>query len=113
MMTSRGFTIVEVLVALLMLSVGLLATFSIFAAVTRAFSDSHSSVEVTTNAAAILEQIRAVGCGGVSAGSWSGPSVHYTWETEQINPQLSRVTMTVYSAAVRARVDTFSAMLPC
>ena len=113
MMTQRGFTIVEVLVALLVLSVGLLATFSTFAAVTRVFSDSHSSVEVTSNAAAILEQIRGAGCGGATVGFRSGPSAHYTWETEQLNAQLLSVTVTVYSAAGRARVDTLSALLPC
>ena len=113
MLDSRGFTIVEVLVALLVLSVGLLGTFSTFASVTRTFTDAHSSVEATATATALLEQLRGGGCGGTVAGSWSGVTANYTWETEEINPQLRRVTVIVYTVAVRARVDTFSATIPC
>ncbi len=113
MLNARGFTIVEVLVALLVLTVGLLGTFSTFASGARTLTDGHSSVEVATNAAALLEQIRGSGCGETPGGSWNGTSVNYRWETEEINPQLRRVTVFVTSAAVRTRVDTFSATLPC
>ena len=115
MLNHRGFTIVEVLVALLVLSVGLLGTFSTFASVTRTFTDSYLSVEVVANAMELLEQVRG-GCSSSSsmlAGSWTGTSVSYTWETEEVNRQLRRVTVIVSSAAVRARVDTFSATIPC
>ena len=113
MLDSRGFTIVEVLVALLVLSVGLLGTFSIFASVTRTFTDAHSSVEVTANAITFLEQLRGEGCGGTGAGAWSGNSVVYTWEMKEINSELRRVTVIASPAAVGARVDTFSAVIPC
>ena len=113
MSNRNGFTIVEVLVALLVLSVGLLGTFSTFASATRKFTDGHSSVEVASNAASVLERIRAVGCGGRSAGSWLGTTISYTWETEELNPQLQRVTVIAGAAAVRTRIDTFSAVIPC
>lgn len=109
----RGFTIVEVLVALLVLTVGLLATFSIFASVTRTFSDAHSSVEVSAHAAELLERVRGGGCSGPTAGSRIGGLVSYTWRMDEVNPQLRRVTVIVSSARVRARADTFSAMIPC
>ena len=113
MLSSRGFTIVEVLVALLVLSIGLLGTFSTSASVVRTFTDGHSSIKVTANAAALLEKVRGGGCVGTVAGSWSGPTISYTWETEELNPALRRVTVIAYSAAVRVRVDTFSATIPC
>lgn len=113
MLNPRGFTIVEVLVALLVLSVGLLGTFSTFASVTRTFTDSYLSVEVVANATELLEQVRGGCSSSMLAGSWTGTSVSYTWETEEVNPQLRRVTVIVSSAAVRARVDTFSATIPC
>ena len=113
MLNSRGFTIVEVVVALFVLSVGLFGTFSAFASITRTFADSHSSVEVAANAAAVLEQVRGGGCSGTVAGSRSGYSADYMWETTEINTRLRRVTVIVSSVGVRSRVDTFSAMIPC
>ncbi len=68
---------------------------------------------VVASAAAFLEQVRGEGCRGILQGSWSGPSTSYTWETEEINPELRRVTVIAHYAAIRARVDTFSATIPC
>ena len=113
MLGPRGFTIVEVLVALLVFSVGLLGTFSIFASVTRTFKDGHSSVEATANGAELLERVRSGGCSGPMGGSQLGGPASYTWSMEEINPQLRRVTVIVSITGVRARSDTFSAMIPC
>lgn len=113
MKANRGFTIVEVLVALLVLAIGLLAAFSTFASATRTFNDSHAFVEAAADAGAFLEEIRGAGCGGAFAGSWIGPSSSYTWAKEEISPQLWSVTVIVQSGAVRVRADTFSTTIPC
>ena len=113
MLGLRGFTIVEVLVALLVFSIGLLGTFSIFASVTRTFTEGHAAVEATATAAEFLEQVRGGGCAGMAVGSQNGGSAGYTWTMDEISPELRRVTVIVRSEGVRARVDTFSAMIPC
>lgn len=112
MLNARGFTIVEVLVALLMLAVGLLGTLSILASVSRTFADAHSAVVTTANAAELLERLRGGGC-AAAAGSVTGGTMVYTWSVDQIDPELRRVTVVVGSGRLRARADTFSAVIPC
>ena len=113
MLKSGGFTIVEVLVALLVLSVGILGSISIFASATRTFNSGHAAVEAAANAAELLETVRGGGCGGSTAGSGIGGFGAYTWDIEEITPELRRVTVVVRSVGVRARTDTFSATIAC
>lgn len=112
MSNARGFTIVEVLVALLMLAVGLLSTLSTLASVARTFADAHSAVVTTANAAELLEQLRGGGC-ATSPGSATEGTMVYIWSVDQIDPELRRVTVIVGSGRLRARADTFSAVIPC
>jgi Tfp pilus assembly protein PilV len=113
MLDARGFTIVEVVVACFILTVGLLGTLSTFAAVARMFQDGHASIEASAHAAELLESVRGEGCNGTTAGARSEGTVSYFWRTDEIAPDLRRVTVVVSSARARIRADTFSAILPC
>jgi type IV pilus modification protein PilV len=113
MLGASGFTIVEVLVALLVLVIGLFGTLSTLSAAYRRFEDSHSSIVASAHAAELLESLRGDKCGESVAGSQSTRSLSYFWTTEQISYGLRRVTVVVSSARLRSRVDTFSAVLPC
>lgn len=108
-----GFTIVEVLVALLVLVIGLFGTLSAFGAAYRRFEDGHSSIVASAHAAELLESLRSEKCGARAAGSLSTRSASYFWTTEQVSYGLRRVTVVVSSARWRSRADTFSAVLPC
>jgi type IV pilus modification protein PilV len=108
-----GFTIVEVLVALLVLVIGILGTLSAFGAAYRRFEDGHSSIVASAHAAELLESLRSEKCGERAAGSLSTRSVSYFWTAEQISDGVRRVTVVVSSAGWRSRVDTFSAVFPC
>jgi len=112
-MEARGFTIVEVLVALLVLSVGMLGSVSIFTSVARTFNSGHAAVESAANAAEVLESVRGGGCGGANAGSGIGAHGAYTWNVEEITSELRLVTVILSSVGVRARTDTFSATIAC
>lgn len=109
----RGFTIVEVLVALIVLSVGILGSLSIFASVTRTFTAGQTSVEAAANAAAMLEAVRGDGCRRSTASAGNGGSAAYTWIVDEISPELRRVTVIAHSVGLRARTDTFSVFVAC
>lgn len=113
MRNTCGFTIVEVLVALFVLSIGLLGTVSALGAVARSYTDGHDSVVASAAAAEILERERAEACGAATAGSWTEGAITYTWTIDRIGTDLRRVTVVVAAERMRSRVDTFTAFMPC
>ncbi len=113
MVNARGFTIVEVIVALLVLAVGLLSTVSTFAATSRNFESGHSSVVTSARAGELLEIARARGCGGIADGAKNDGIGVYLWSSEEISTDLQLITVVFSPWASRSRADTFSVVLPC
>jgi prepilin-type N-terminal cleavage/methylation domain-containing protein len=62
MSRSAGFTLLEVLVALFVLTLGLLGLIAQTAALVRALARVRRAETITTAAAARMEQLRATGC---------------------------------------------------
>jgi len=65
----RGFTLVEVIIAVLVLTIGLLALVTSSALVTRMIARGHRSAMSATFAAQRLERLRTSGCTSQAAGS--------------------------------------------
>jgi len=113
MSNSRGFTLVEVIVALLILAVGLLAGVSSFASVFENLEAGHSAVAVSGRATELIEIARAAGCAGSpTAVVDDGPGVYWL-RSEEINGELRLVTVVFSPRLTRSRADTFSAVLAC
>src|SRR5256885_10244582 len=75
MKREQGFTIVEVIIAIMVLTVGLLVLVNSSALVTRMISQGQRSAVAATDAARILDSLRAVACTARNAGSavvWRG-----------------------------------------
>ena len=70
----RGFTLVELLVALLLLDVGLLGLVGFAAALSRDGNDTRATARAWAIASARIERMASVACGGSGSGSeaWSG-----------------------------------------
>ena len=75
MKREQGFTIVEVIIAIMVLTVGLLVLMNSSALVTRMIAQGQRSAVAATDAARILDSLRAVACTVRNAGSavvWRG-----------------------------------------
>lgn len=68
MKDKRGFTIIEVLVAVLVLTVGVLALVGTAGLVTRMVAQGHIDSEATALAAQRMEILRAAGCANMGTG---------------------------------------------
>ncbi len=106
---TTGFTLVEVVIALVILSVGLLATLAMFPVGIKAGRRSTASTEVAIAAGRLLEQVQVAGYDGMTADpprvELSGQEGRYRYDIAITEPSLEGVDS---SAAVR-RVDlTFS-----
>jgi hypothetical protein len=102
-----------VIVALLVLTVGLLSTISTFAATARNYEFSHASVAASVEAVELLEFARVRGCGGMPAGAEDRGTGVFFWRTQDVGSDLQLITVVYSPRALRSRADTFSAFLPC
>lgn len=116
----RGFTIVEVVVAMLILTVGLLGLASTAAMVTRMIGEGGRSSESASIAVQRMEILRSqyVQCTGLLGGKATDGSYQVAWEvapaTTTWEPAMRvRVMVTVPRPTQTARVDTFTTLIPC
>ena len=113
MLNRCGFTVVEVVVALFVFMVGILATASVFASSTRTLVNGFDSINASARATEVLEAARAAGCGGVASGLENEGNLNVSWRAYDMGSELLRVTVVVGSATIFSHSDTFSAILPC
>ena len=102
---ATGFTLVEVVIALVILSVGLVATMTMFPVGLKAGRRSTAATEVAIVAGRVLEQVHVAGYNGMTADppqvSLSGREGRYHYEMAVTEPSLEGIEP---SAAVR-RID--------
>lgn len=116
----RGFTIIEVLVAVLVLTVGLLGLASGAATVTRMIGSGQAYSESAVLAGQQIEILRSQwrSCATMANGSTTKGMYQVQWvvstPTTAANPaRRVSVMVTVPRAGQLARVDTFTTTIPC
>ena len=129
MRTRRGgFTIVETLVAIIVLSFGVLALASSVGGITRMMSNGQRKTRATTIATSVLDSLRNKAysaipkCSGLVDGSTTGTLLYgnnytSTWTVASTNSGTSRqvVVRVDYRVGTRAHADTLVAFIhpPC
>lgn len=118
-----GFTLVEVMVAIVLLGVGILALVSTFAQVTRMIGRGRMTAQAAEVALARLEVLRqqaladSVPCGGLAGGTAVAPyGMSETWTVTAIAgiPSLRMLTASVsYPITTGARQARLITMLRC
>jgi len=115
----RGFTIVEVLVAVLILTVGLLALASTAALVTRMVGQGDRYTETANLASRQFETFRSqwtgTNCSGAADGSTTVSGFTVAWRVVSAASGRARdVQLTVTAPTGRgSRTDTFYNTIPC
>jgi prepilin-type N-terminal cleavage/methylation domain-containing protein len=111
-----GFTIIEVLIAITMLSIGLLGMLGASAATIRVLGETDRMVTAAFQANRQLERIEALGCEAAASGSATEQRVDLRWTvagatTDRTRPVtlLARYQM----GRGRVRVDTFEKAIQC
>lgn len=75
----RGFSLIETLVAIVMIAVGVLALVSVSSAVTRQMTMGRTFSLATATGRARLERLQGVACGSLAAGSAGDNLVWERW----------------------------------
>lgn len=110
-----GFTIVEVLVAVLVLTIGLLGLAASAATVTRMISQGQRYSEASTLATQRFEILRSQSCASIASGTDTQGRYTISWTVQTVgNMTAQTVTMVVTSPTASAeRADTFQTTIPC
>ena len=111
----NGVTILEVLVAMLVLTVGILAMATTAALVTRMIGQGQRFSEVGAVASQRIEILRSQSCGALSNGSATEGAYVLSWTVDSVAGGKARsVQVIVVSPTVRGtRADTFATTIPC
>ena len=113
MIRTRGFTLVELVVAVLVLSVGVLALSGTAAAVTRMMGWGQRFGASALAAQARLEALRADGCGALGGGADSAGQYRLRWRVTAAG-SLRTVALSVeYPDGRGLRSDLFEAVAWC
>lgn len=111
--SQRGFTLVELLVAVVLFSIGLLALVGGSAVMMNTLGDSQSKTIAAAVAESRFEKIRATACASRTSGSAVSRGVTETWTRAPL-ARADDVTVTVQlTGRHRTQTQTFQSYLPC
>ena len=113
-----GFTIVEVLIAVMILTVGLLGLASTAGYVTRMIGQGNRYTEAATMASKQLELLRAGGCSTAANGSSANGRFTISWTVADSSTgsqrHATKVNLTVTSPTNSGtRTDSFAGLILC
>jgi len=114
MKRERGFTIVEVMIAIIVLSVGMLGLASTTALVTRMIGRGTRASKAAVLAQQRVEILRATKCADLAGGSdTTGSFVRWWTVTATGNARRIQVIVRYVGTPVRMRADTIATTIDC
>lgn len=108
-----GFTIVEVIVALMVTSVGALGLAATSALVQRLSADAARQTRAATVAQSRFERFRSLECAQIGSGTRSTDGLTERWQASQIAPRLWLVTDSVSFHSGRRGVQVYRSLVEC
>jgi type II secretion system protein I len=113
MTRESGYTIVEVLVAVMIFSIGLLAMAGTSSVILSTLTSTQSRTIAASVAESRFERVRATPCVGRAAGSAVSRGISEAWSLDRL-ARADDVTVNVtFVSSHRQRTETFRSFLPC
>jgi prepilin-type N-terminal cleavage/methylation domain-containing protein len=114
MTRERGFSLVEVVVAILILTVGVLGLAASAGTITRLTAEGGRAGAAAAVAEARFERLRATDCASLASGSATSGKFTETWRITSPTPLLRTVEVAVsYSHGRGTRTLTFTSQISC
>ena len=112
-MNRRGYTIVELLVAVMIFSIGLLAMAGTASVILSTLTSTQSRTIAASVAESRFERVRATPCVNRAAGSALSRGISEAWTLDRL-ARADDVTVNVtFLSNRRQRTETFRSFLPC
>jgi prepilin-type N-terminal cleavage/methylation domain-containing protein len=108
-----GFSLVELLVSVMVLSVGLLAITGASAVIARQVSGGARMSLAASLAQSRFEQLRALECGTLASGSNADRGISESWTVQHVPGGVDVADTISFASARRQQVYAFRALLPC
>lgn len=111
----RGFTLIEVMVAMVLLAVGLLALASGSVAVMRQMRSGNKAAVAAMVAQTRMERLRSKGCSNLSSGSATTMGMPEKWTVTVAIARVNAVAETVFYSSRAGKRDTIAlkGAVPC
>ncbi len=116
MRTERGFTVVEILVAISVFSMGILSLTAASSLVTRMVGEGHQYTEASALASQRFELLRSQDCKTLSSGTANQSEFTLSWAADSVGSRTPgrRVVVTVqFPTASGGRTASFSSLISC
>ena len=109
-----GFTLIEVIVAIFLLTLGLLGFLSSAALIARMAAEGRGYTKESAWVATQVEARRSLGCSGIAGGVWSEGGLSGVWSLGSVNNGIVDGQVIVSNVTwSRSRIDTFAMTIPC
>ena len=109
----RGFTLVELIAAIIILVVGVLGLASTAAVVMRQITGSSMQTRAAVVAQSRFERLRSVNCAAAVAGTASANGITETWRTTMQTRSMMMSVVVSWRERGRTRSVTFTSQRPC
>ena len=108
-----GFTLIEMVFAVFIFSIGALGLAATSAVVLRSLGESSARERASRIAANRLETLRSLACGAAQSGSEIRGGMTSVWSVSRSQSGLSVVVSVSYAAGGSPRTETTSSVIPC
>jgi prepilin-type N-terminal cleavage/methylation domain-containing protein len=111
--TRRGFTLVELIAAIIILVVGVLGLASTAAVVMRQINGAGMQTRAAVLAQSRFERLRSVNCATAVGGTATSGGITETWRTTMQNRSMQMVVVVTWPERGVTRSVTFTSQRPC